>query len=136
MNTYTIHLKPQISELQTLANWLATLALDQRIKTNVLVLVCEEVFVNIITHAYDDTYDLSKELLLIEIGVFDSEIIIRFVDQGKAFTPKELPLAELSSPLSERKIGGLGWHLIRHYMDSIDYKRLGNKNILYLIKYT
>ena len=42
--------------------------------------------------------------------------------------------ADVTLPADERPIGGLGIFLVRHIMDSVNYERVGDKNILSLRK--
>ncbi len=56
--------------------------------------------------------------------------MIEFRDQGIAFDPLSLPPPDLNSPLSERKIGGLGVFLIRKMINEVRYRRDGDQNVL------
>jgi len=42
--------------------------------------------------------------------------------------------AGIDKPVEDRKIGGLGIHFVRSLMDSVEYRREENKNILTLHK--
>ncbi|MDZ4122429.1 MAG: hypothetical protein U1C33_08400, partial [Candidatus Cloacimonadaceae bacterium] len=53
---------------------------------------------------------------------------------GKEYSLNQIPVPDLHANLQERQIGGLGWHLIRHYMTQIVYKRIKDNNVLYLFK--
>ena len=66
---------------------------------------------------------------------FDGSIL-KFVitDSGKPFDPTEGGRLDTSLSAEERPIGGLGIFLVRELMDSINYERIDNKNILTLKK--
>ena len=46
----------------------------------------------------------------------------------------ETLVADTNAPLEERRIGGLGIHLVRNIMDSVKYEYSEGKNILTMIK--
>jgi anti-sigma regulatory factor (Ser/Thr protein kinase) len=52
------------------------------------------------------------------------------VDQGKPFDPTKHPEPDVSLPIEERPIGGLGIHLTRKMMSSFKYERAGGENRL------
>jgi sigma-B regulation protein RsbU (phosphoserine phosphatase) len=56
------------------------------------------------------------------------------VDSGSPFDPTAQEEADTSLSVEDRPIGGLGIHLVRQLMDSINYERTEGKNILTLRK--
>ena len=95
-------------------------------------LVIEELITNIIFYAYND--DLEHKIV-INLIKYSNKIIITLTDDGKAFDPiqAEVPV-DIEKPLEERKIGGLGIHIVKKLMDDVSYCRKDNKNILTLEK--
>jgi serine/threonine-protein kinase RsbW len=91
----------------------------------------EEWFINIVKYGYGD-----KSEHQIQIGVDFRNNVLRLIiiDDGKPFNPLEYPLPDLQKPLEERKIGGVGLHLIQNLMDTISYSRQNETNILVLEK--
>ena len=55
-------------------------------------------------------------------------------DAGKPFDPTLVPDADVTLPAEERRIGGLGIFLIRQIMDSVEYRRNGERNVLIMSK--
>lgn len=93
---------------------------------------CEEVLVNVIDHAYKGKKGV------IEIECMNCEpngIEISVIDQGISFNPLHYKEVNVSAPLEEREIGGLGLMIARHFMDDIAYERKGKNNILKMKKY-
>ena len=43
--------------------------------------------------------------------------------------------ADTDLPLEERKIGGLGIHIVRKMMDKVSYRRRIDKNVITVFKY-
>ena len=56
------------------------------------------------------------------------------IDSGVAFDPTLKEKADTTLSAEDRQIGGLGIHLVREIMDTINYIREGGKNVLTLIK--
>ena len=89
----------------------------------------EEIFVNIANYAYSPgTGDAVISILI------NDKIIIRFEDTGRSYNPLEKPEPDLNKPLMERDIGGLGVFLVKKLMDNVEYTRVGNRNVLKMIK--
>jgi len=55
-------------------------------------------------------------------------------DDGRPFNPLEAAEPDLSIPLEERKIGGLGIFLVRKFTTDLAYQRHDEKNLLILKK--
>jgi sigma-B regulation protein RsbU (phosphoserine phosphatase) len=94
-------------------------------------LALEEAVVNVMNYAYPVGV---KGDVTIEAQVIDNHLKLTISDSGKAFDPTARGEVDITLPADERGIGGLGIHLVRHLMDSINYVRENGKNILTLIK--
>ena len=94
-------------------------------------LAVEEAVVNAMQYAYPT--GVTGEIQVTALADAES---LRFViaDQGKAFDPTEALRADTTLSVEERPIGGLGILLVRELMDSINYERVGGKNVLTLKK--
>lgn len=91
----------------------------------------EEVYVNIASYAYaPDTGMATIRLALTE----EQAVTITFIDSGVAFNPLEKEDPDVSLPAEEREIGGLGIFMTKKTMDEVRYERLGDNNVLTLIK--
>lgn len=96
-----------------------------------LNVVLDEVLSNIIRHGYSD--DKRHEIEL-HLSVANGVLEVQIEDDGSPFNPLSVPVPNLSAPLSERPIGGLGIHLIRNFMSEVAYARVGERNQLVLRK--
>lgn len=92
-----------------------------------LSVVVEEIVLNIVSYSHSPYLDV--ELLRDE-----KSITLRFRDAGVPFNPLEKELPDLTLPMEDRPIGGLGIFMVIKYMDSITYDYAGGENILTLIK--
>lgn len=96
-----------------------------------LNLAIEEAVVNVMNYAYpQDTVGDIK----IESKGDDNLLEFIISDTGTPFDPTTKAEVDTTLSAEERPIGGLGIHLVRNIMDSINYERVNGKNILALIK--
>ena len=62
----------------------------------------------------------------------DDRVIVTVSDDGTPFNPLLRAAPEAGLSLEDRRVGGLGIHLVRHLADDISYRRLSDKNELTL----
>jgi len=94
-------------------------------------LALEEVFTNIVSYGYKD-----KAAHWIKITVWHQNgmLSICVEDDGIPFNPLEEKAPDLKCPIEDRRIGGLGCHFLRCFMDHVHYERVGDKNVLTMKK--
>ena len=129
-----VSLTNQPKEKQRLLQSLQKFARDHLLPAPVLQaadLALEEHLTNVMNYGYADgmPHDILIRLEIVE-GAFQIEV----EDDGKPFNPLERPPVDMTIPLEDRPIGGLGIHLIRHYMDEVAYRRENERNILQMRK--
>lgn len=95
-----------------------------------LRLATEEIFINIVSYAYDGI----KGEVRIGAEVSDGEIVIKISDKGIPFNPLEKEEPDITSGIEQRKVGGLGIYIAKRMMDETSYKRKGNENIITMKK--
>lgn len=79
--------------------------------------VMEELFTNMVKYNPGNSNDI-----LLGIDKTDSSVTIRITDYDvDPFDVTEERDVDIESPLTERKVGGLGLHLIKKMVDSLDY---------------
>jgi anti-sigma regulatory factor (Ser/Thr protein kinase) len=135
-NTLEIKLKNNVSELDGVNQALTEFGQRRGLPSKVihdLNLALEEILINIISYGYTDSREHEvKVRLSVQLG----EVSVEIEDDGQPFNPLEAPEPDVTKPLEERKIGGLGTHLVRKLMDSLEYKRQGERNLLTIKKKT
>jgi len=94
-------------------------------------LATEEALLNIFQYAYPGERKGEVEVTCEMKN--DSEVNISILDTGIPFDILSLSEPDLSCPLPDRKIGGLGCYLIRKMADEVHYRRQGDTNILTLL---
>jgi anti-sigma regulatory factor (Ser/Thr protein kinase) len=130
----SLKLPAMIEHLERLLGFVSEHAKDQRFTSDMLKkieLALEEALVNVFNYAYPDKHDGEVE---VRCGLDDNNrFVIEIMDSGTPFNPLSLAEPNLTEDVSERKIGGLGIHLIKKMMDEVEYRREGEQNILSLI---
>jgi anti-sigma regulatory factor (Ser/Thr protein kinase) len=105
-------------------------ATDCPIKTQTQIAIAvEEVFVNIAYYAYNP--EVGHTLIRVSVG---EQVVIEFEDSGKPYNPLDKEDPDITLNAEERQLGGLGVFMVKNIMDSVDYQRKGNKNILTIKK--
>ncbi len=96
-----------------------------------LNLAVEEAVVNVMDYAYPAG---TEGEVLVDAKVEDGLWQIVITDHGAPFDPTAKAEVDTTLPAEQRKIGGLGIHLIRNIMDEVSYMRVGDSNVLTLKK--
>ena len=93
-------------------------------------LTLEELVLNVMDYGYDD----DGQDIEIHLTSDADAITIEIVDSGRPFDPlSDAPQPDLDAPVEERRIGGLGVHLVKTLMDRMDYKRENEQNHLTIV---
>lgn len=94
-------------------------------------LILEELFTNVVNHGFNDDKEHDID---INLSCDADQLKIRMEDDGRPFdlTSKEAP--DTTCAIEKRYIGGLGIHLIKHFIDECEYFREKGKNIVVLKK--
>ncbi|MDE0116519.1 MAG: ATP-binding protein [bacterium] len=112
-----------LTEMSEAGDWPATLTMRAN-------LILEELVLNTLTHG--DTSGLT--VIDVELEYRDNRLIIRLADDGAAFNPlTDAPAPDMTLPLAERPIGGLGVHLVQAIAQDLEYHREDGRNHLKLV---
>ena len=119
-----------LAELRRYAREAAASAGIGEDKSYQLQLAVDEIATNIISYGYRDAG--AKAQISICGETRDGLLVITLEDRAPAFDPRtaQMPDEEdLSKPLEERTIGGLGIYLATEGVDRFDYRREGERNL-------
>ncbi|MDR1029485.1 MAG: ATP-binding protein [Treponema sp.] len=98
-------------------------------------IVAEEIFVNIAHYAYPKG---EQGVVRIDCKMDPTSkqptVIIIFADQGKQYNPLEHQDPDITAPIEERQIGGLGILMTKRIMDSVEYQYTKGWNYLAIRK--
>lgn len=112
-----------IGEMSQAQDWPVTLVMRAN-------LILEEMLLNALTHG--DTSGLTA--IDVELECSDNRLTIRLADDGSAFNPlTDAPVPDVTLPLAERPIGGLGVHLVQAISHDLEYRREDGRNHLKLV---
>ncbi len=95
-----------------------------------ILLVVEEIFVNIVSYAYDEP---GGE---ISFGMYADQKLVKlqFKDSGRPFDPLTQQNPDITLPAKQRTAGGLGIFMTKKIMDTIDYAYVDGQNVLTMTK--
>lgn len=129
-----IFLKNQPAERQRLLKALQDLAEKHHLPAKVVQatdLALEEHLTNVFKHGYADD---PERAVRVNFSCAGGCVEVEVADDGPPFNPLDRPPVDTSLPLEERSVGGLGVHLMRRFMDALEYRREGGRNILHMSK--
>jgi anti-sigma regulatory factor (Ser/Thr protein kinase) len=126
-----ISLTTELSNLEALQEHLAGCAtqfgLNPR-RIGMLTMALEEVFVNICDYAYL----ASTGPVLLTCRDEGEHFVAEVIDEGQAFDVASVTEPDLRADIEARRIGGLGWFLVRKIADKLDCFREDGRNIVRL----
>jgi serine/threonine-protein kinase RsbW len=96
-----------------------------------ILFIVEELFSNIIRHAFNDSGGHEIEL---SVRKEADRIVIDIIDDGIPFDPVNYQPESISNPVRADE-GGMGISLIRTFSDGISYRRINQKNHLQVVKW-
>ena len=134
-NTEYIQLPADISAGESLAEWLTAIAKDLQMPDKALrqcLIVTDEIFSNIAYYAYPQTAGEVK--IKVAFNLDTHTLMITFIDKGVAYNPLESPEPDITASVEDRRLGGLGIFMVKKLMDTVEYKREKECNILTLTK--
>ena len=94
-------------------------------------LAIEEAVVNVMEYAYPRG---THGDITVEAQANDVRLKFTIIDSGTHFDPTAQADVDTTLSAEDRPIGGLGIHIVRQYMDSINYERISGRNVLTLRK--
>ena len=123
-------LRNDLAEARRAEEWLKSFAEAAQLSPaarNAFDLALTEWVTNVISYAYEDD---QEHWLSVRFLTAPNRARVEVEDDGRAFNPLTLPPVDTTVPLEQRPVGGLGIHMIRQLMDSVEYRRADGRNIL------
>jgi len=131
---FILTLKSDLADLEKLRSFLEEIRQRLSVSKRCLFetnLALEEVFSNVLSYGFNNHTD---HFIRITVTTAQAVLNIRVEDDGKPFNPLEAKQPTLQYDIENCVPGGLGIHLIKHFMDDIRYKRYQNRNVLSMKK--
>ena len=129
-----ISLLNDVKEIPALAIFVGSICEDMRfnqLTTDGVNLAVEEAVVNVMNYAYPEG---TRATILLEVFADEETLRFELRDDGQPFDPTASEEVDVESNVKNKIIGGMGIHLIRHYMDHISYERKDGQNVLTMTK--
>ncbi len=129
-----ISFKNQLTEIERLGQVVEGFAESHGLPPKLtfeLNVALEEILTNVISYGYNDA---AEHDILLRLAYANETVTAEVEDGGQPFNPLAAPPPDTNAPLEERRVGGLGIHLVRKLMDSVDYRREEEKNRLTMQK--
>ncbi len=128
-----LSLTPELDSVSKLADTVAEVSADDDWTPDLeykVALAVEEIGMNIVSYA-----GLSNDQAIqVTIDSTPESVTVVFSDAGPAFNPfVDAPAPDLEASVADRRIGGLGVHLVETLMDMVSYDRGGGRNNLTMV---
>ena len=91
----------------------------------------DDLLSNVMSHAWSDEREHEVRL---HVELYAEHLVVTIVDDGHPFNPLDREKPDTTSGVRERKVGGLGIHLVRGVVDDVSYRRDADRNVLTLVK--
>jgi len=131
---FEITIKNRLPEIEKVVQSFETFADKQGLEVKIrreMKMVFDEMLNNIISYAFQQNEEHEIE---IRISLTTDCLTLVISDDGSPFNPFGLEAPDTDLPLEQRKIGGMGIHLVRKVMDDVLYQRKIEKNVVTLTK--
>lgn len=128
-----LKLRNDLGEITRLSESLETFCEEHGVSMNTLMalnLALEEAVTNVINYGFDG----GDHLIDVELVMADGAVMATITDDGKEYNPLAREDPDVTAPLEERRIGGLGVLLVKKLMDEVTYVREGDRNVLAMRK--
>jgi serine/threonine-protein kinase RsbW len=90
-------------------------------------LVLDEAVINVIVHGYEDS---DEHEINVRLSLDHSVLTIALDDDGIPYNPLDAPEPRFDLPIEQRRIGGLGVHIMKTLARSVEYRRENGRNHL------
>lgn len=130
MSTVETSILNKIRDLSRIPDLVARFAEEQGISDDVVFgmnVALDEMLSNIIKYGYTD--DAIHEIHL-RLTVAGPVLVAEIEDDSHPFDPCAAGPVDVDAPLEERKVGGLGIHIVRTLCAEVGYARVGGRNRL------
>lgn len=96
-----------------------------------LNIALEELLTNTISYGYADA---GRHEIALDIAREGETLVAEISDDARQYDPLQAPAPDLDSAIEDRRIGGLGVHLVKTMMDEVTYAYRDGRNHVTLRK--
>jgi anti-sigma regulatory factor (Ser/Thr protein kinase) len=130
LSTIETSILNKIRDLARMPELVAQLAKERGLSDDAvfgLNVALDEMLSNIIKYGYTD--DAIHEIR-IRFNFTGPLLVVEIEDDGQPFDPCAAAPVDVDAPMEERKVGGLGIHIVRALMKDVGYERVDGRNRL------
>ena len=123
---------PRLSALSDISRMVETFGAAHKLdesRVYMLNLALDELITNSVDYGFDGVAEPRIEITLWISGRL---LVLTIIDNGRRFDPTARARPDLSSPVEDRPVGGLGLHLVRTFADRVTYQFTEGENRLTL----
>jgi anti-sigma regulatory factor (Ser/Thr protein kinase) len=96
-----------------------------------LTLAFDELLTNTISYGFPNG---GQHTIKASVTLDEERLVAEIIDAGIAFNPLDRDTPDTTLSIEERRIGGLGVHFVRTFMDEVEYRRDGKHNRITMAK--
>jgi anti-sigma regulatory factor (Ser/Thr protein kinase) len=130
--TARIMLPCTLDALTQLSEWVHSVASENSLSARCtfrLELVLVEAVTNIVEHACAGP---AGGAITVQLAIKPGWVVVCVEDSERPFDPTTAPAHRQPASLEDATIGGLGIHLMRAYTQQLEYRRVDDKNQLFM----
>ena len=94
-------------------------------KVYVINLALDELITNVVSYGFGG---VPEPEIRITLRMEGDALVLIVEDNGQPFDPTQEVPTDVTSPLTERPIGGLGLHLVKNFADRLSYEFADGRN--------
>jgi anti-sigma regulatory factor (Ser/Thr protein kinase) len=124
----------EMAQLAILRDAMDRIGAEHGLAPRVLVelqVVLDEMVSNVIKYAWPEG---GRHEVRVRISVDSARVVIEIADDGRTFNPLDEPPPEAPPPGQRPRPGGVGIHMLKQFMDNVEYSRIDGRNRLTLTK--
>lgn len=125
-----IDVEPGIERLQEVTDFVEGVFTESSVSMKTIMsmnVALDEIFSNV-------TYYSGAKHVAAECGIIDDMAVLIIYDDGKPYDPTKKEEVDITQTAEERKIGGLGIHMVKKMMDDLIYTYDNGMNVLTMKK--
>lgn len=133
-STTELVIRNEIGQLAILSEAMERIGVEHGLAPKPLVqlqVALDEVVSNVIKYAWPDG---GSHEIRVRITVGSGQVTIEIADDGRTFDPLDTPPPQAPPPGQRPRPGGVGIHMLRQFMEKIEYARIDGRNHLTLTK--
>lgn len=131
----TLDVGAAIDDITEATSWLGAVAEKEgwpEATRFALELSLEEALTNVVSYGFQGT-DAAPRIRIECYRLPEDRVAVQLIDNGVPFDPTTIAEPEVPDSIEDAKIGGHGVQLMRHFLETLAYARVGEENHLTLV---